>query len=101
MRRWFIPTVHEVTGLKTYRGSKCKVRTRVIPFWNGISFWWPVIAALVKTGKAQPEQMSSVYAPGITLPSPNEEREALSIASDEKRALPDARREITGRPKGK
>jgi hypothetical protein len=41
------------------------------------------------------------YARGITLPSQDQARELVPVASDEERALPDARRKITGRPKGK
>jgi hypothetical protein len=41
------------------------------------------------------------YAPGITLPSQDQARELVPIAGDEKRPVPNARRKITGRPKGK
>ncbi len=49
--------------------------------------------------KEQPHALG--YAPGITLPSPNQTRELVPVASDEKRALPDARRNVCGRTEGK
>ena len=54
---------------------------------------------LPSKSKDQPHAIA--YAPGLTLPSPNEERQALPITSDEKRSLQDARRTVTRRSKGK
>jgi hypothetical protein len=49
--------------------------------------------------KDQPHAIT--YAPGITVPSRDQKGEPVPVASDEKRSLPDARRTIPGRAKGK
>jgi hypothetical protein len=54
---------------------------------------------LPSESKDQPHAIA--YAPGIAMPSQDQARELVSVASHEKRAVPDARRKIAGRPKGK
>jgi hypothetical protein len=54
---------------------------------------------LSSESKEQPHAIA--HAPGFTLPGPNKERQAVPITSNEKRSLPDARRTVTRRPKGK
>jgi hypothetical protein len=49
--------------------------------------------------KDQPHAIT--YAPGITVPSTDQKGEPVPVAGDEKRAVPDARRDVTGRPEGK
>jgi hypothetical protein len=49
--------------------------------------------------KEQPHAIT--YAPGITVPSTDQEGQLVPVPSDEKRSLPDARRTIPGRAKGK
>lgn len=49
--------------------------------------------------KEQPHALT--HAPGTPMPSPNTTRESVSVPSDEKRPMPDARRCITGRAEGK
>ena len=41
------------------------------------------------------------HAPGVTMPSTNPTRERVSVTGDEERAMPDARRNVTGRAEGK
>ena len=50
-----------------------------------------------KETRDQPHALE--YAPGTPMPSPNTQRETVSVASDEERAVPDARRHITRRTK--
>ena len=54
---------------------------------------------LPSQSKEQPHAIT--YAPGITLPSQDKTRELVPVACDEERPLPDARRDVTGRTKGK
>jgi hypothetical protein len=49
--------------------------------------------------KDQPHAIT--YAPGITMQSADQAREPLPIAGNEKRTVPDARRDITGRSERK
>jgi hypothetical protein len=49
--------------------------------------------------KDQPHALG--YEPGQTLWSEDQERQLVSIAGDEKRSVPDARRNVTRRPEGK
>jgi pyrrolidone-carboxylate peptidase len=49
--------------------------------------------------KDQPHAIA--YAPGVTLPGTDQERQALPIASNEERAMQNARRTVTGRTEGK
>ena len=48
--------------------------------------------------EGQPDAIA--YAPQPTVRSPNPEREAVPVASDAERSLPDARRKIAGRSEG-
>jgi hypothetical protein len=50
--------------------------------------------------KSEDQPHALGYAPGQEMRSTNTEREALSVARDDKRSLPNARRTITGAPKG-
>jgi hypothetical protein len=54
---------------------------------------------LPSQSKDQPHAIA--HAPGITLPGPNEERQAVPIARHEERPVQDARRTVTRRSKGK
>jgi len=49
----------------------------------------------------QPHAKQIAHAPEPALPSPDAGRDALPIARDDQRALPDARRYIAGRAEGK
>jgi hypothetical protein len=49
--------------------------------------------------KDQPHALA--YAPGVKMPSTDQTRELVRVASDEKRSVSDARRNVTRRPKGK
>ena len=51
--------------------------------------------------KLEDQPHAIAYAPGITMPSADQAREPLPIPSDEKRSVPDARRNVTRSPKGK
>jgi hypothetical protein len=48
--------------------------------------------------KEQPHAIT--YAPGIEMPSPQQERSAVPSTRDAERPLPDARRNVAGRPEG-
>ena len=48
----------------------------------------------------QPHAKQIAHAPEPALPSPDAGRDALPVARDAERALPDARRPISRRPKG-
>ena len=48
--------------------------------------------------KEQPHALG--YAPGTTMPSADTSREPVSVAGDEERSMPDARRNVTGRTEG-
>ena len=54
---------------------------------------------LPSQSKEQPHAIA--YAAGITMPSQNQAQQLMPIAGDAERPLPDARRKITGRSKGK
>src|SRR4029077_14803155 len=49
----------------------------------------------------QPHAKQIAHAPEPALPSPDAGRDALPVARDDQRALPDARRYIAGRAEGK
>ena len=49
--------------------------------------------------KEQPHAIT--HAPGITMPSADKAWQPVPVARDEERTVPDARRNVTGRPKGK
>jgi hypothetical protein len=49
----------------------------------------------------QPHAKQSAHAPEPTMPSPDQGRNAVPVAGDDERPLPDARRRIAGRPDGK
>jgi hypothetical protein len=52
-------------------------------------------------GGFAPEQPHALgYAPGTTMPGTDATREPVSVAGDEERSMPDARRKVSGRPKG-
>jgi hypothetical protein len=51
--------------------------------------------------KEQPHAKPIAYAPEPALPCPNTGRDAVPVASDGERALPDARRQGAGRAQGK
>jgi hypothetical protein len=48
--------------------------------------------------KSEEQPHAIAYAPGIEMPSPNPERSTVPSASDVERPVPDARRNVTGRP---
>ena len=48
--------------------------------------------------KEQPHALE--YAPGTTMPSADTTREPVSVAGDEERSMPNARRNVTGRTEG-
>jgi hypothetical protein len=48
----------------------------------------------------QPHAKQIAYAPERAMPSPDADRGALPIASDDERSLPDARRQIARRSEG-
>lgn len=52
-----------------------------------------------KEVKEQPHALA--YAPGVPMLSPDTQREALPVACDAERPLPDARRDFNGRAEGK
>jgi hypothetical protein len=54
---------------------------------------------VAKEVKEQPHALA--YAPGATMPSPEMQREAVRVARDAERPLPDARRDVNGRAEGK
>jgi hypothetical protein len=54
---------------------------------------------VAKEVKEQPHALA--YAPGATMPSPDTQREAVRVARDAERPLPDARRDVNGRAEGK
>jgi hypothetical protein len=65
-----------------------------------------IVGAVDATGgpaqKHSEEQPHAIaYAPGTEMRSANPEREAVPLASDVERSLPDARREISGSTEGK
>ena len=49
----------------------------------------------------QPHAKQIAYAPQLTMPCPDPNRDAVPVTGDEERPLPDARRHVTGRSKGK
>ena len=49
--------------------------------------------------KEQPHALG--YAPGTTMPSADTSRKPVSVAGDEERSMPNARRNVTGRTEGK
>ena len=49
--------------------------------------------------KEQPHAVA--YAPGAKMPGPDPQREAVRVAGDAERSLPDARRDLNGRAEGK
>jgi hypothetical protein len=51
-----------------------------------------------KKAKEQPHALT--YAPGAPMPGPDTQREAVPIACDAERPLPDARRDLNGRAEG-
>lgn len=51
--------------------------------------------------KSEDQPHAIAYAPGITMPSADQGWQPVSVARDEKRPVPDAWRDITGRTKGK
>lgn len=53
---------------------------------------------IASKSKEQPHALG--YAPGATMPSQNTPREPLSVASDEERPVPDARRNVTRSAEG-
>src|ERR1700730_3019910 len=50
--------------------------------------------------KSEEQPHAIAYAPGIEMPSPNPERSTVPSTSDVERPVPDARRNVTGAPKG-
>ena len=49
----------------------------------------------------QPHAKQLAYAPQLAMPCPDPNRDAVPVTGDEERPLPDARRHVTGRSKGK
>jgi hypothetical protein len=54
---------------------------------------------VLSQSKDQPHAIANT--PGIAMPSADQAREPVPIPGDEKRSVPDARRDVTGRPEGK
>jgi hypothetical protein len=51
------------------------------------------------TPKSEEQPHALAYAPGTAMPSTDTPRKPLPVAGNEERPLPDARRNVTGRPK--
>ena len=51
--------------------------------------------------KPEEQPHAVAYAPGATMLSPDTQRESVRVARDAERPLPDARRDLNGRAKGK
>ena len=51
--------------------------------------------------KAKEQPHALAHAPGATMPGSDAPRQPVSVACDEERSLPDARRPLAGRPEGK
>jgi hypothetical protein len=62
--------------------------------------WRPRGEGMEQKSEEQPHAKQIAHAPQPAMRSPDKERDPVPVGSDAERPLPDARRDVPGRPEG-